>query len=164
MEQLLDIQDAASKPGTVKQDSMLTDEARINAALVGLGIDKKEDPETAVMLTTEIDRRVRAASAEKGGKDLTATEKQNIVDRVVMDKVYVDRWGPDGDPKPLALLTPEEMSKAYVRVNGRSVRVSSVPALDRRQIVQALQATGQAPTEQAIVEMYLAGKQKGPAK
>lgn len=163
MEQLLDIQGAAAKPGTVKQDSMLTDEARINAAIVGLGIDKKKNPETAVTLTNEIDRRVRSASAAKGGKDLTADEKQSIVDRVVMDKVYVDEWGTDPQ-KPLALLKPEELKKAYVRVNGKNVFVSAVPSLDRRQIVQALQATGQAPTEQAIVEMYLAGKQKGAAK
>jgi hypothetical protein len=163
MEQLLDIQGAAAKPGTVKQDSMLTDEARINAAIVGLGIDKKEDPETAVMLTNEIDRRVRAASAAKGGKDLTADEKQGIVDRVVMDKVYVDEWGRDPQ-KPLVLLKPEEISKAYVRVNGKDVPVSVVPATDRRQIIQALQATGQIVTEQAIVEMYLAGQKKGPAK
>jgi hypothetical protein len=162
METLIDIQTTASKGG-VKQDSMLTDEARINAAIVGLGIDKKKNPEVAVNLTNEIDRRVRAASAAKGGKDLTADEKQGIVDRVVMDKVYVDEWGTDPQ-KPLALLTPAEMSKAYVNVNGKNVPVSSVPALDRRQIVKALQATGQQPTEQAIVEMYLAGKQKGPAK
>jgi hypothetical protein len=106
---------------------------------------------------------VRSASTAKGGKDLTADEKQTIVDRVVMDKVYVDEWGTDPQ-KPLALVTPEEMSKAYVRVNGRNVPVSSVPQTDRRQIVRALQATGQQPTEQAIVEMYLAGKQKGSAK
>jgi PIN domain nuclease of toxin-antitoxin system len=162
METLIDIQTTASKGG-VKQDSMLTDEARINAAIVGLGIDKKKNPEAAVNLTNEIDRRVRAASAAKGGKDLTADEKQGIVDRVVMDKVYVDEWGTDPQ-KPLALLTPDEVKKAYVNVNGKNVPVSSVPALDRRQIVKALQATGQQPTEQAIVEMYLAGKQKGAAK
>jgi PIN domain nuclease of toxin-antitoxin system len=161
MEQLLDIQ-GALRTGGAKQDTMVTDEGRINNALVGLGIDKKKDPETAVMLTNEIDRRVRAASAAKGGKDLTADEKQAIVDRVVMDKVYVDEWGTDPQ-KPLALVTPEEMSKAYVRVNGKNVPVSSVPALDRRQIIQALQATGQPVTEQAVVEMYLAGK-KGPRK
>lgn len=161
MEQLLDIQ-GALRTGGAKQDSMMTDEARINAAIVGLGIDKKKNPETAAMLTGEIDRRVRAASAAKGGKDLTADEKQAIVDRVVLDKVYVDEWGTDPQ-KPLALVTPEEMSKAYVRVNGKNVLVSSVPAMDRRQIIQALQATGQPVTEQAVVEMYLAGK-KGPAK
>ena len=156
MEQLLDIQ-GALRTGGVKQDTMITDEGRINNALVGLGIDKKKDPETAVMLTNEIDRRVRAASAAKGGKDLTADEKQAIVDRVVMDKVYLDEWGTDPQ-KPLALVTPEELSKAYVRVNGKNVLVSSVPSIDRRQIIQALQATGQPVTEQAIVEMYLAGK------
>lgn len=161
MEQLLDIQ-GALRTGGVKQDTMVTDEGRINNALVGLGIDKKKDPETAVMLTNEIDRRVRAASAAKGGKDLTADEKQAIVDRVVMDKVYLDEWGTDPQ-RPLALVTPEELDKAYVRVNGKNVKVSSVPALDRRQITQALQATGQIVTEQAIVEMYLAGK-KGTAK
>jgi hypothetical protein len=161
MEQLLDIQGAVGKGG-VKQDSMLTDEARINAAIVGLGIDKKKDPESAVMLTNEIDRRVRTASAAKGGKDLTADEKQAIVDRVVMDKVYIDEWGTDPQ-KPLALVTPEELQKAYVRVNGKNVPVSSVPTMDRRQIIQALQTTGQPVTEQAIVEMYLAAK-KGPRK
>ena len=161
MEQLLDLQ-GALRTGGVKQDTMVTDEGRINNALVGLGIDKKKDPETAVLLTNEIDRRVRAASAAKGGKDLTADEKQAIVDRVVMDKVYLDEWGTDPQ-KPLALVTPEELGKAYVRVNGKNVLVSSVPALDRRQITQALQATGQLVTEQAIVEMYLAGK-KGTAK
>lgn len=163
MEQLLDIQTSAGKGG-VKQDSMLTDEGRINNALVGLGIDKKKSPEVAARLTLEIDRRVREASAAKGGKDLTADEKQGIVDRVVMDKVYVDSWGPDSQ-KPLALLTPEEQQNAYVRVGGKNVKVSSVPALDRRQIIQALKATGQTPTEQAIVEMYLsAQKQKGQTK
>ena len=163
LEQLLDIQGAAGKGG-VKQDSMMTDEARINNALVGLGIDKKKKPEEASRLTLEIDRRVREASATKGGKDLTADEKQSIVDRVVMDKVYVDEWGTDPQ-KPLALLTPEEVTKAYVRINGKNVPVSSVPAMDRRQIVQALRQTGQPATEQAIVEMYLAGKQnKGSTK
>jgi hypothetical protein len=106
---------------------------------------------------------VRLASTAKGGKDLTADEKQAVVDRVVMDKVYVDEWGTDPQ-KPIALLTPDEMKKAYVNVNGKNVPVSSVPATDRRQIIKALQTTGQQPTEQAIVEMYLAGKQKGPAK
>jgi hypothetical protein len=162
MEQLIDIQTSASKGGS-KQDSMLTDEGRINAALIGLGIDKKKHPEQAAALTTEIDRRVRLASAAKGGKDLTADEKQREVDRVVMDKVYVDEWGTDPQ-KAVALLTPDEIKKAYVNVNGKNVPVSSVPVMDRRQIMKALQATGQQPTEQAIVEMYLAGQKKGSAK
>lgn len=158
MEQLLDIQSSAAKGGG-KQDSMLTDEGRINAALTGLGIDKKKDPKSAATLIGEIDRQVRVESAAKGGKDLTADEKQKVVDRVVMNKVYIDEFGRDPE-KPLALVPPEDLTKAYVRVEGKNVPVSSVPATDRRQIIQALQATGQMVTEQAVVEMYLAGKKK----
>lgn len=158
MEQLLDIQTASSKGGS-KQDSMITDEGRISSALVGLGIDKKKDPDTAAMFTMEVDRRVRAASAAKGDKPLTPDEKQAIVDRVAMDKVYVDEWGTDPE-KPVSLLKPEELSKAYVRVQGRNVPVSTVPSTDRRQIIQALQATGQRVSEQAIVEMYLQATSK----
>jgi hypothetical protein len=91
------------------------------------------------------------------------TRQDGVWYRVVLDKVYVDEWGTDPQ-KPLALLTPDELKKAYVRVDGRNVPVSAVPMTDRRQIVKALQATGQAATEQAIVEMYLAGQKKGPAK
>lgn len=156
MEQLLDIQGAA-RAGGAKQDSMLTDEQRINTALTGLGIDKKKDPGTATRLTTEIDRRVRAASADRGNRPLTPDEKQAIVDRVVLDKVYVEEWGIDPQ-KPVAMLTPAEQAKAYVVVNGRNVLVSSVPQDDRTRIIRALRATNQPTTEQAIVEMYLDGK------
>lgn len=159
---LVDLQTSVKQRG-VKQDTVLTDEARIRNALVGLGVDPKKDPDTAVKLTNEIDRRVRAASAAKGGKNLTADEKQAIIDRVMLDKVYVNEWGRDPE-KPVVLLTPKEMGKAYVRVNGKNVLVSSVPAIDRRQIIQALEATGQPVTEQAIVEMYLAGKNRKAAK
>lgn len=165
MEKLLDIQTSAAKGGT-KQDSMLTDEGRINNALASLGVDKKRDPDTAVRLTQEIDRQVRMASAARGNKDLTADEKQAVIDRVVLDKVYVDSWGVDSQ-KPVSLLTPEEQQKAYVNVGGKNYKVASVPALDRRQIIGALKATGQTPTEQAIVEMYLAAqkqKSKGTTK
>lgn len=156
MEKLLDIQDAVKKGGA-KQDSVLSDEARINNALVALGIDKKKDPESAVRLTTEIDRRVREASMAKGDKPLTPDEKQKIIDGVVMDTVYVDEWGRDPQ-KPLALLTPEEMQNAYVVVDGKKVPLRAVPESDRRKIIAALKATGQAVTEQNIVTLYLLGQ------
>lgn len=163
MEQLLDIQTAAAKPNAIKQDSMLTDEQRINTALVGLGVNKAKDPETAALLTTEIDRRVRAASAAKGGKDLLPDEKQKIVDAVVLDKVYVNEWGRDPQ-KPMALLKPDEMAKAYVSVNGKNVPVSSVPSADRMQIIAALKATGLPVSEQNIVQLYMDSKNKNVSK
>jgi hypothetical protein len=163
MEQLIDIQTSAAKGGSAKQDSMLTDEQRINTALVGMGVNKTKDPETAALVTTEIDRRVRQASLAKGGKDLTADEKQKVVDSVVLDKVYVDAWGPDSQ-KPVAMLKPEEMAKAYVNVNGKNVPVSSVPSTDRLQIIAALKATGLPVSEQNIVQMFVDGKNKNVSK
>jgi hypothetical protein len=153
MEQLLDVKTKAKTPG--KQDSMLTDEQRISQALTGLGIDKKKDPERAGQIAQEIDRRVRVESAARGGKDLTADEKQKLIDAVVTDKVYVDRFGPDGDAQPIVMLKPDEIDKAYVNVNGKDIKVSAVPRADREQIITALRAVGALPTEQAIVALYL---------
>lgn len=160
MEQLLDIKTKATTPG--KQDSLLTDEQRINQALVALGIDKKNDPASAAALAQEVDRRVRVESAARGGKDLTADEKQKLIDSVVMDRVYVDEWGRDPE-KSVAMLTPEEMKDAYVRVNGKNIKVSTVPMSDRQNIIAALRAVGQVPTEQAIVNLYLRGQNKQAA-
>lgn len=170
MEQLLDIQTAASKPGTANQDSMLTDEGRINAALTGMGINKSKDPNTAGLFTTEVDRRVRAASASKGDKPLSPDEKQKIVDSVALDKVFVDEWGSDPQ-KPVFALTPEQMGKAYVKVPGgtgmyggqgtREVPLSTVPMADRAEIIRARKSRGLPVTEQAIVETYLKANPKG---
>jgi len=158
MEQLLDIQTKAKDPKSPKQDSMFTDEQRINNALQGLGIDRhsknKAQQDAAGQFAAEVDRRVRAESAAKGGKDLTADEKQRVIDGITMDKVYVDEWGRDPE-KPLALLTPDQLGKAYVKSGGREVKLSSVPAADREAIIRGRRARGLPVTEQAIVDTYV---------
>lgn len=162
MEQLIDVATQVGKGGAA-QDSMLTDVQRVDAALVSLGIDKKREPELAGSFSSEVDRRVRALSAERGNKPVTADDKQKIIDEVALDKVYVSEFGRDSR-KPLALLTPDELPKAYVNVNGREVKLSSIPAGDRQQIIRALRETGQVVTEQAVAEMYIARQQSlGPA-
>jgi len=157
MEKLIDMQSQAK--GGAKQDSMLTDTQRVDAALTGLGLDKKKNAEEAGVFTAEVDRRVRAESMARGGKDLTATEKQVIVDQVALDKVYVDKWGRDPE-KPVALLKPDEIANAYVNVGGKAVRVSSVPAPDRAEIIRERKARGLPVTEQSIVETYLKAQAK----
>ena len=158
MEQLLDIQTKAKEPKSPKQDAMFTDEQRINNALQGLGIDRhsknKAQQDAAGQFAAEVDRRVRAESAAKGGKDLTADEKQRVIDGITMDKVYVDEWGRDPE-KPLALLTPDQLGKAYVKSGGREVKLSSVPAADREAIIRGRRARGLPVTEQAIVDTYV---------
>ena len=159
MEQLLDIKTAGTKAGP-KQDEMVTDHQRIQIALTGLGIDPKRHPEDAGLFTSEVDRRVRSESAARGGKNLTADEKQKIVDSVAMDKVYTPGFIGRGDAKPLALVKSEDLGKVAVEVNGKMYKASSVPMQDRQQIIAALKTLGQTPTEQAIVALYLRGKNK----
>lgn len=151
-----------SSAASGKQDSMLTDEARIAGAMTSAGVNPKKQPELALQLRNEIDRRVRADSASKGGKDLNADEKQRHIDAVVMDKVFVDEWGTDPQ-KPISLLSPTEMKNAYVVVGGKEVKLSTVPATDRQQIIAALRQRGQPASEQTIVEIYLKNKKPSGA-
>lgn len=149
----------ALRGGGEKQDTMLTDDQRVSGALTASGIDAKKQPEAAYSVRSEIDRRVRAESSAKGGKLLTGDEKQRIVDTVLMDKVYVDEWGSDPQ-KPLSLVAPKELDKAYVNVDGKRVPLSTVPMTDRAEIIRARRARGLPTTEQAIVETYIKAKKK----
>jgi len=144
---------------TAQQDSMLTDTQRIDGAVSSLGIDAKKKPEEAYAVRSEIDRRVRAESAENGNKPVTADRKQQIIDAVVIDKVFVDEWGRDPE-RPTTLLTPDEQKNAYVKVDGREVKLSSIPADDRAAIMRGLQARGVPVTEQAIARVFVARKKK----
>lgn len=153
MEQLIDIQTSASKGG-VKQDSMLTDEARLNGALVALSIDKRKNPQEAAAVMTAIERRINAASAAKGNRELTPKEKEIEIDSVVLDKIYLDKIGPDPQ-KPKSLVSPEELASAYVNVRGKSYPITYVPKIERTKIMVALKENARPITEQAIVEEYL---------
>lgn len=154
IERLLDLQTA--KPKDSKQDSMISDHERINSALVGLGIDQHKKPEAAKPIIDEIDRRIRATSAAKGDKQLTPEEKQKVVDSVVLDKVYTGTFFKS--EKLVSQLKPEDMGDAYVMVDDKQVKLSSVPMVDRRQIIEALKKTGQAVTEQNIATLYVKAK------
>jgi hypothetical protein len=157
LEQFAAKQQALRGNNTGKQDSILTDVARVDGALTAAGIDAKKNPDVAYKVQLEIDRRVRADSVAKGGKDLTADEKQKHIDAVLMDKVFVPEWGRDTQ-KPLALLKPEELKDAYVTVNGQDVKLSTIPLVDRQQIIEALRRRGEVASEQAIAEIYLRNK------
>ncbi len=164
LEQFAAKQQAMRKPAAAgEQDSMLTDDQRVNGALTTAGIDHKKDPDLAYTLRSEIDRRVRAESTAKGGKDLTADEKQKQIDAVLMDKAFVPRFLGSDKSKPLAAMTPEELQKAYVNIETRDakgnvkverVAISSVPKDHRARIIAAQKRAGLPVTEEAIVKRY----------
>jgi hypothetical protein len=57
--------------------------------------------------------------------------------------------------KPAVLLSPSELEKAYVVVDGKEVRLSSIPAEERARIIQARQARRLPITEKAIAETWV---------
>lgn len=153
MESLLDIQTAV-KGGGSKQDSMIGDQARMDQAIVGLGINAKRNPEEAMRIMSEIDRRARAESEAKGGRALSPDEKQAVVDRVATDKVFIPGVFRDKQ-KSAFMLTPAEQAEAYVTTSrGNKIAVASVPANERAAIMMALKMKGKPVSEQAIVELY----------
>lgn len=145
------------QPGN--QDSVISDAQRVDAALIGLGIDKRRDPEAAVTAMNEIDRRIRLESASKGNRPLSPEEKQKVIDRVMLDKVYVPRAFGDAEV-PVAMLTPEQQAEAYVTVDGRDVLLSAVPASDRAEIIRERRKRGLPITEADIVRAYITVNKK----
>lgn len=158
LEQFAAKQQAMRNPtGAGKQDSILTDDQRVTGALTAAGVNAKKNPDAAYQVRTEIDRRVRADSLAKGGRELTPDEKQKHIDAVLVDKVFVSEFGRDPQ-KPLALLQPDELKNAYVKVNGQDVKLSTIPMNDRQQIIDSLRRKGEPISEQAIAEVYLRRK------
>jgi hypothetical protein len=153
MEKLLDIQTAA-KSGGSKQDSMISDSARIDNAILSMGIDKKKNPDEAMRIENEIDRRVRQESEAKGNRPLSPGEKQAVVDRVALDKVSVPGMFGSKE-KPAFLLDEDEVGKAYVVVDKKRIPLSSISAGERVEITKALREMKWPVSEKAIVEWHL---------
>lgn len=91
-------------------------------------------------------------------RGLSMTEKQAVLDGMMIDKAFVDSWGPDVT-KPMALMSADDMANAYVIVGEDQVRLATIPAGERSKIMMALKTRGMPVTEQAIAELWVkAGK------
>lgn len=142
------------------QDALFTLQQRIDQSLSAfpdINLDSEDGKAMAGQFQADVDRRVREESLAKKRK-LTPDEEQLIVDRATLDRVYVDEWG--SDPQlPVGMLSSEQLEDAYVTVQNRNIRLSSIPADDRLQIISALRQSGIFPTEQQIATLYLQGQQ-----
>lgn len=92
-------------------------------------------------------------------RSLSMPEKQAILDGMLIDKAFVDRWGADGVSTPVLIMSPDDMKNAYVVVGQEEVRLAQIPAGERAKITEALRMRGMPATEQAIAELWVkAGK------
>lgn len=91
-------------------------------------------------------------------RSLSMTEKQAILDGMLIDKAFVDSWGSD-ENKPVLLMSEDDLKSAYVKVGQEEVRLAQIPAGERAKITSALKTRGMPVTEQAIAELWIkAGK------
>jgi len=149
---------------------------RVREAAIAAGIfprsAKPDDKQLQALADFErsVDEEVRRFERiDLAGKRRANTDElQKILDEKLMDRVSVQRgWpgmdylAPDDHDQVLSTLSPEDQQKAYVRVGGQEIRLVSIPAGQRAQIIQSLRRAGQRPTEQAIAEFWVrAGKPK----
>jgi len=88
-------------------------------------------------------------------RPLTRAEKEEVMYRVINDKVYVDGFFSDTE-KPLFQVTKDELGESYVLVNKKKVYVNQINASERLKIIDALRGANRPVTEAAIAQIWSA--------
>ena len=129
-------------------------EQQLGSTFDGAGLSGTDNTEIRGKLKYDINNRILAAKTLKG-KELTWAERQDIIDEVLIDNVKIDKTLWVDSEKRVSALTPEEIEDAYVEVDGKDIKISSVPASDRAEIIAERRSRGEPITEQIIVEEWV---------
>lgn len=101
-----------------------------------------------------VDERVRDFEAQ-GKRKASSEELQNILDTTLLDKVFVEKWGTDPQ-LPLSAISAEDQKKAYVTVDKKDIKISSIPDDQRQIIINNLESRGRTVTESEIARLWVA--------
>lgn len=117
---------------------------------------KKTETQSAELgrLKYAVEQRIDIEQKEKKRK-LSLAEKEKLMQEVIDNKVMVERsfWG---DKKMInALVETDELGDTYVVVNGKQVKLNTIPASSREKIMRQLRANNQPVTEQRVAEEYI---------
>jgi hypothetical protein len=77
-----------------------------------------------------------------------------MMQQEIDNKVFVDTFGRDKETS-ISLVEKDNLGKTYVKVDGKEVYTSSIPATSRVMIIRQLRAVGRPVTEQAIAEVFV---------
>lgn len=137
--------------------SRVKDAAIINGLLPEKGTPDKAQLKVFSQFERAVDESVRRFEQTElaGKRKANGQELQQIIDRTLLDTARVPEWGRDST-KPTAIMTPEELDKAYVEVDGDEVKLTDIPTSQRAVIATKLQARGLPITEQRIAELWVA--------
>jgi hypothetical protein len=118
----------------------------------------KQAAEQSLFLRNNIKTMIDAEQA-RIGRALSRPEKQAIIDRAILDKVYVERsWS--SDPQvPFSSLGPDELQQAYVTVGKTEVMLRAIPEQRIEEIRNELKSLGLPTNITSIAEAWVrAGK------
>jgi hypothetical protein len=152
-----------NKPDRIVAASI--DEDQLKATLTRNGFTKIADPpkgdDAAAAQSLYMRDNIKTlinAEQERIGRQLSRDEKQRIIDRSVLDKVFVSQWGLDPEV-PFASMAPGELEHAYVTVDKQDVMLRDIPPARMTQIRNALGRSGLPTDIRNIAEAWLrAGK------
>ncbi|UOF81048.1 lysozyme [Caudoviricetes sp.] len=123
---------------------------------------KDADKFAVIRLRDMFQRQIDEMQVVKKGK-LSLTEKQKLLDGILLNQVMVEEWGTD-PKKPLFRLSEDELSKAYVIVGGEEIRLASIPFDQRTEIMASLRRRNIMPTEIMIAELWVQAGKPGAKK
>jgi hypothetical protein len=142
------------------------DSEQFNATLVRNGFNNLVRPENdrqredVIRLRDTFQRQIDQEQTARG-RTLNLTEKQQILDNILMDRVMVEDAGFAwfDKEKTMFQLTEEQLELAYVNVGGEEIRLAQIPANERTDIIETLNRRGLPVNEMAIATMWVqAGK------
>lgn len=153
-----------SKPDRIL--SATIDADQLEATLTRNGFDTlatpprgdKQAAEQSLFLRDNVKTMIDAEQA-RVGRALSRTEKQAIMDRAILDKVYVQRSWRRDPQVPFSALGPDELQQAYVTVGNADVMIRDIPERRIMQIRNALERAGLPTDLKSIADTWVrAGK------
>ena len=149
-----------SKPDRIL--SATIDADQLEATLTRNGFDTlaapprgdKQAAEQSLFLRNNIKTMIDAEQT-RIGRALSRPEKQAIMDRAILDKVYMERsWSRDPQV-PFSSLGPDELQQAYVTVGNIEVMLRAIPEQRIEQIRNELKSLGLPTNIKSIAEAWV---------
>ena len=116
-------------------------------------IDKKKD---YIQLKAEWKERINQFITDNNGAKPTNAEKQNMLNEILNDKVYVKTpWFKQHIQIPAEALDPDQFKDAFVFVGSEKVFTYNIPKDVREYFIKGYVAAGMSYTEQMIAEEWI---------
>jgi hypothetical protein len=125
----------------------MTVAAKVNDALAEAKI--KSDSKEGISLRRFVDREILSYKQSTGRKEVPAPELQQIIDRGIVKKVFIDQPGFDfiDAQRRVGLVSDDERGRAYVKQN-------DIPAAERNDLIQRMRRAGTRVTDAKVGRAY----------